>query len=57
VEMKEFLNIYYYCETTSEYAKAGEKFREVKWIKPTNVNRYFTTSVDPFIMKFLRQLK
>jgi ADP-ribose pyrophosphatase YjhB (NUDIX family) len=57
LEMKEFLNIYYYCETTDKNAKAGEKFTEIKWIKPADVKKYFTTSIDPFIMKFLKQLK
>jgi ADP-ribose pyrophosphatase YjhB (NUDIX family) len=56
-EKKEFLSLYYYCETTSKNANAGEKFTEIKWVKPTDIKKYFTTSVDPFIMKFLKQLK
>lgn len=57
LEKKEFLSLYYYCETTSKNAKAGEKFTKVKWIKSIDVKKYFTTSIDPFIMKFLKQLK
>jgi len=56
-EKKEFLSVYYYCETTGKNAKAGEKFAEIKWIKPAEVKKYFTTSVDSAIMKFLKQLK
>jgi ADP-ribose pyrophosphatase YjhB (NUDIX family) len=56
-EVKEFLLLYYYCETNARNAKAGEKFTEIKWIKPAEAKKYFSTSVDPFIMKFLKQLK
>jgi len=56
-EKREFLSIYYYCETSKEHAKAGGQFKELKWIKPTDVKKYFTTSVHPEIMKFLRALK
>jgi ADP-ribose pyrophosphatase YjhB (NUDIX family) len=57
LEKKEFLSLYYYCETESRNAIAGEKFTEIKWVKPAEVKKYFTTSVDSFTMKFLKQLK
>lgn len=56
-EKKDFLLIYYFCECSSGKARAGEKFSEVKWIKPSEVKKYFTTSVDPAILKFLKSLK
>ncbi|MEM5792823.1 MAG: NUDIX hydrolase [Candidatus Aenigmatarchaeota archaeon] len=58
-EKPEFLCIYYYCEVTedSEKPKAGEKFKEIKWIKPTEVEKYFTTSIDPLVMDFLVALE
>jgi len=56
-EKKEFLILYYCCGTTGKNARPGEKFIEIRWIKPTDVKKYFTTSIDPFIMKFLKQLK
>lgn len=56
-EKKEFLLLYYYCEPTGGTEKAGEKFTEIKWVKPTEVTEYFTSSVDLEIMEFLRQLE
>jgi len=56
-EKKEFLILYYYCETTNENVRSGEKFIEVRWIKPIEIKKYSTTSIDPYIMKFLKQLK
>lgn len=56
-EKREFICLYYYCEPVSGKAKAGEKFKELKWVKPTEVTKYFTTSVDPFILNFLKKLE
>ena len=55
-EKKEFLSIYYLCYCNNDKAQAGEKFAEVKWIKPSQVKKYFTTSIHPFISKFLKTL-
>lgn len=58
-EKEEFLNMYYFCSPIGsiEKSKAGEKFTELKWIKPTEIEKYFTTSIDPFILKFLSKLE
>jgi ADP-ribose pyrophosphatase YjhB (NUDIX family) len=58
-EKPEFLEIYYYSEVTEESGKpkAMEKFKEIKWIKPTEVEKYFTTSIDPMVMGFLESLE
>lgn len=57
-ENKKFLLLYYLCEPTNAgKEKAGEKFKEIKWIKPAEARKYFTTSIHPEIMKILRQLK
>lgn len=57
-ENKKFLLLYYLAEPlNAKQAKAGEKFVEIKCIKPTEAKKYFTTSVHPQIMKVLRQLK
>lgn len=57
-ENREFMSIYYYCEVSdfSQKAVAGEKFVELKWVKPDEVNEYFTTSIHPKILDFLRKL-
>jgi len=56
-EKREFLSIYYLCEIIGEQEKAGEKFKEVKWIKPTEVKDYFTTSLHPDLLAFLETLE
>ncbi|MCX6814084.1 MAG: NUDIX hydrolase [Candidatus Aenigmarchaeota archaeon] len=56
-EKREILSIYYYVTMDSGEAKPGEKFTEVKWIKPTEVKKYFTTSLHPEVFKFLKTLR
>lgn len=55
-EKREFLSIYYLCEPVETTAKARDGFVEVKWIKPIEVNKYFTTSIHPKILQFLKKL-
>ncbi len=56
-ENKQFLLIYYHCELINGKLKAGEKFVEVKWIKPNEIKKYFTTSLHPEIIKYPGSLK
>lgn len=55
-EKREFLSIYYYCEVLGGEENAGEKFVEVKWVKPSDVKKYFTTSLHPKLLEFLKML-
>ena len=55
-ENERFLLLYYFCETNQTKTKAGEKFVEVKWIKPNEVKKYFKTSIHPQLLKFLKTL-
>ena len=56
-EKREFLAIYYYCEVISGKELAGEKFVDIKWIKPTEVKKYFTTSLHFKLLEYLETLK
>jgi ADP-ribose pyrophosphatase YjhB (NUDIX family) len=56
-EKREFLSIYFYCEVISGEEKAGEKFVEIKWVKPTEVQKYFTTSLHPKLLEYLKTLE
>ncbi len=56
-EKREFLSIYYLCEIAGGKEKAGEKFIEIKWIRPTEVKKYFTTSLHPKLFNFLKTLE
>lgn len=56
-EKREFLSVYYLCKVESGKEKAGEKFVETKWVKPTEVQKYFTTSLHPDLLGYLRTLE
>jgi len=57
-EERKLLSIYYLCEPTNAgKEKAGEKFKEIKWVKSAEIKKYFTTSLHPEIFKILKQLK
>jgi ADP-ribose pyrophosphatase YjhB (NUDIX family) len=58
-EKPEFLMVYYFCEIIEESGKpkAMDNFTEIKWIKPTEVEKHFTTSVDPVVLSFLDALE
>jgi len=57
-EKRELLSIYYYCEVAGGREKAGEKFAEIKWVKPTEVKKLFTgTSLHPKVLEFLKTLE
>lgn len=56
-EKREFLSIYYYCEVIGGKEKADELFAEIKWVKPNEVQKYFTTSLHSKILEFLKTLK
>lgn len=58
-QKRQFLSIYYYCESSGK-AKAGESFKEIKWIKPTDIQKYFSKSVSKTpkeVYNFLKSLK
>jgi len=55
-ENKQFLLLYYLCETNQTKIKTGEKFVEVKWVKPKEIQKYFKTSIHPQLSEFLKAL-
>jgi len=56
-ENRQILSIYYVCKTNSTEATASGSFKEVKWIAPQDVEKYFTTSVHPKVLEILKELK
>jgi len=56
-EKKDFLAIYYLCEAIGGKEKAGEKFKEIKWVKPEEIERHFTTSFHPKLKEYIMNLK
>lgn len=56
-EKREFLTIYYLCESIGGKEKAGEKFVEIKWVSPEEIENYFTTSFHPNLKEYILNLK
>lgn len=56
-EKREFLSIYYFCVLGEGEARPGESFVELKWVNPTEVKNYFTTSLHPKVYEFLEKLE
>ena len=56
-EKKEFLSIYYLCEVTGGEEKVGEKFVELKWVNPDELEKHFTTSFHPHLKEYIMNLK
>ena len=56
-ERKEFLTIYYLCEVVGGKEKAGEKFTEIKWVSPEEIEEHFTTSFHPKLKEYIMNLK
>jgi len=55
-EKREFLSIYYLAEVAGGEEKPGDKFIEIKWIKPHEVKDYFTTSIHSKLLEYLKTL-
>jgi ADP-ribose pyrophosphatase YjhB (NUDIX family) len=56
-EDRKVLSIYYLCEPVGGKEQAGEKFAELKWVKPTEVTKYFTTSLHRRLFEYLKALE
>lgn len=56
-EEEKFLLIYYLCEVIGGKEKTGEKFKEIKWVKPEELEKYFQTSFHPKLKEYIMSLK
>jgi len=58
-ERREFLSVYYdcECEIVDGEEKLGGGLVELKWVKPSEVEKYFTTSLHAKILKYLKTLE
>jgi ADP-ribose pyrophosphatase YjhB (NUDIX family) len=56
-EDRSFLSVYYLCTPTGGTLKAGWSFQDVRRVKPIEVEKYFTTSLSPKLLEYLKTLK
>jgi len=52
-ERRDMMAVYFLCEALEGKAKAGEKLKEIKWVKPSEVEKYFETSFHPRLKEYL----
>jgi len=55
-EDRRFLSIYYLAEVIGGKEKTGEKFVDIKWVKPQELKKYFTTSLHPQLYSIIVNL-
>ncbi len=57
-EKREFLSVYYYCEChlLGGEERLGGSLIELKWVRPNEVKNYFTTSLHPKLLEYLKTL-
>jgi ADP-ribose pyrophosphatase YjhB (NUDIX family) len=51
------LLMYYLCELVGGKEKAMDDMVELKWVKPEELEKYFTTSFDPRLKEYILHLK
>ena len=56
-EKKEFLSIYFLCEVIGGKEKAANDLLELKWVKPEEIEKHFTTSFHPHLREYILNLK
>ena len=56
-ENDRFLLIYYLCEVVGGEEKLEDDLVELKWVKPEELESYFTTSFDPRLKEYILNLK
>jgi ADP-ribose pyrophosphatase YjhB (NUDIX family) len=56
-ENNRLLLLYYLCEVISGKEKPGNDFVELKWVSPTELEKHFTTSLDPRLKEYIMNLK
>ena len=48
---------YYWVEYVSGSLKSGGDIAELKWVRPSELPKYFTTSIDYKVVEFLKSLE
>jgi len=56
-ENKQFLLMYYLCEVVGGKENPSKDLTELKWVKPEEIQDYFTTSFDKRLREYIMNLK
>ncbi len=55
-EKRDVMAVYFLCEALSGKIKKGGKLKELKWVKPSEVEKHFKTSFHPRLKEYLVHL-
>lgn len=55
-ERRDIVAVYFLCEALKGKPKAGGKLKELKWVKPIEVEKYFRTSFHPRLKEYFVHL-
>ena len=52
-----FILIYHLCEVTGGKEKPGDNIKELKWVRPEELEKYFSISFHPHMKEYIMNLK
>lgn len=55
-EKKDLFAVYFLCEVVSGKGKPMNDFQDIKWVKTTELEKYFKTSFHPILKEYLTSL-
>ena len=56
-EKKNFILLLYLCEVIGGKEKVGGNLKEIKWVKPEELDNYFTIAYHPHLKEYILNLK
>ncbi|MEK6945646.1 MAG: NUDIX domain-containing protein [Nanoarchaeota archaeon] len=56
-ERKDYLAVYFLCEVFKGKEKPWQFYKELKWVSPDELEKYFTTSFHPRLREYITNLK
>lgn len=55
-EKKDLMSVYFFCEFISGKEKVGGDLKELKWVSPKDIKKYFSTSYHPKLKEYIDNL-
>ncbi len=55
-DKKEFLSVYFLCAIVGGKEKPGKNIKELKWVSPKEIEKYFTTPINPKLKEYLEEI-
>lgn len=56
-EKKDFVLLLYLCEAIGGEEKVGGNLKEIKWVKPEELDSYFNIAYHPYLREYILNLK